>query len=159
MDKKLLVQKIVAKLEEELLVLRAAAQQTYEAATGEESQPENQYDTRALEASYLAGAQSKRVAETEEALMIYKFLEIRNFTDHTPIGPTALVELDMDGRKSRVFVTPAAGGMTVSFEGQTLQVLTPKSPLGEALVGLKTGDFATIDKDQRTLEYEILSVR
>lgn len=159
MDKKKLVQAITAQLEKDLVALKAAAMETYAAATGEESQPENEYDTRALEASYLAGAQSQRVAQVEEALMLYKLLEVRDFDATTPIGPTALVDLDLDGKKSLAFITPASGGMVLKFEGQTIQVLTPKSPLGEALVGLKTGDVATVDKDNRTLEYEILNVR
>lgn len=159
MDKKKLVQAIISQLETDLVALKAAAMETYAAATGEESQPENQYDTRALEASYLAGAQSQRVAEVEETLIAYKLLEVRPFDDQTPIGPTALVDVDLDGKKSLAFITPASGGMVLKFEGQTIQVLTPKSPLGEALVGLKTGDFAVVDKADRTLEYEILKVR
>jgi transcription elongation GreA/GreB family factor len=159
MDKKRLVQQIVVQLEKDLLALKAAALETYAAATGEESQPENEYDTRALEASYLAGAQAKRVGEAEETLMMYKHLEVRPFSDETPIGPTALVDLELDGKKSLAFITPGGGGLVLNFEGSPVQVLTPKSPLGEALVGLKTGDFAVVDKDKRTLEYEILKVR
>lgn len=157
-SKKKLVEQICLQLEKDLVALKAAALETYAAATGEESQPENQYDTRALEASYLAGAQAQRVADVEESLNIYKHLEVRDFTDQSPIGPTALVDLDLDGKKSRVFITPAGGGLIVVFEGKNVQVLTPKSPLGEALVGLKTGDFAVIDQQNRTLEYEILKV-
>ncbi|MBX3017067.1 MAG: GreA/GreB family elongation factor [Bdellovibrionaceae bacterium] len=159
MDKKKLVQAIIAQLEKDIAALKAAALETYAAATGEESQPENEYDTRALEASYLAGAQGKRVAEVEESLMTYKLLEVRDFDDQKPIGPTALVDLDLDGKKSLAFITPASGGMVLKFEGQAIQVLTPKSPLGEALVGLKTGDFAIVDQANRTLEYEVLKVR
>lgn len=159
MDKKKLIQAIMEQLEKDLSALKAAAMETYAAATGEESQPENEYDTRALEASYLAGAQSQRVAQVEESMMLYKQLEPRHFDDSSPIGPTALVDLDLEGKKSLVFITPASGGMTLKYEGTPVQVLTPKSPLGEALVGLKTGDVATVDKDNRTLEYEILKVR
>src|SRR5690606_28022446 len=54
--------------EAELTQLKAAAAATHDAATNEESKPENQYDTRALEASYLADAQAKRVMEMEEVL-------------------------------------------------------------------------------------------
>jgi len=158
MDKKALVLEICKQLEKDLFALKAAAMETYAAATGEESQPENQYDTRALEASYLAGAQAKRVADVEESLNMYRHLEVRAFDDSTPIGPTAFVELDLDGKNSRVFITPAGGGLIVQFSGGPVQVLTPKSPLGEALVGLKTGDVAVIDKDTRTLEYEVLKV-
>ena len=66
LDKAKLVETILKSLEKDLEVLREAEKSTREAATHEESKPENEYDTRGLEASYLAGAQSKRIIETEE---------------------------------------------------------------------------------------------
>lgn len=158
MNKKKLVDQIKAQLEKEVAASKAAALGTYEAATGEESQPENEYDTRALEASYLAGAQAKRVLEIEKSLYIFNHLELREFNDSTPIGPTALAELDLNGKTIMAFVVPDGGGMVVEFEGKPVQVLTPKSPLGEALVGLKVGDVAVVEKGPQALEYEIVSV-
>lgn len=158
MDKKKLIEVICNQLQTDLVALKAAALETYAAATGEESKPENEYDTRALEASYLAGAQAKRVLEIEDALTAYKFLEVRNFSNTSPIGPTALIDLDLDGKKSTVFLLPVAGGMTIKFEGKNILCLSAKSPLGEALVGLKVGDVAIVDKIEHTLEYEILTI-
>ncbi len=60
-----------------MIILKEAALATYEAATHEESKPENEYDTRGLEASYLAGAQAKRTAEIEELLIILKHLDVK----------------------------------------------------------------------------------
>ena len=158
MNKLILINDIIEKLEEELKAAKSAALQTYAAATGEESRPENEYDTRALEASYLAGAQSKRVAEIEEALNLYKYLEPKSYQSSDPIGPCALIELDFEGKKSLVFLTPASGGLIVQSQGKTVQVLTPKSPLGEALLTLHTGDVAVVEKGSRALEYEIFSI-
>lgn len=158
MNKKNLVDIICSKLELELKSAKEAALETYAAATGEESRPENEYDTRALEASYLAGAQAQRVREIEEALIMYKFLELKSFNEDTPIGPTALVELDLKDKISTVFLVPLGGGMVVTCESKAIQVLTPKSPLGEALIGLNAGDMVLLDKNKTTVEYEILSV-
>ncbi|HRO68001.1 MAG TPA: hypothetical protein PL182_10590 [Pseudobdellovibrionaceae bacterium] len=158
MDKKKLLQAVCARLEKDLVVLKAAAAQSYDAATNEESRPENEYDTRALESSYLAGAQAHRVKDTEAALTIFKFVEIRSFDADTPIGPTALVRLSLNDKESTVFILPTGGGVTVAFEGRSIQVLTAKSPLGEALQGLKEGDAAIVEKGEQTLEYEIIAV-
>lgn len=159
MDKKKLITQIRADLEKDLLVLKEAERNTREAATHEESKPENEYDTRALEASYLAGAQSKRIKDTEELLVIFKHAEPKNFNPQDPISATALVEADLDGKRSHFFVMPKGGGIVVTFEGKRIQVVTPSSPLGEALLGLKVGDFAIIENGPTTLEYEILSVK
>lgn len=158
MDKKSLVEKIIEKLESERQGLAAAARSTYEAATHEESEAEDQYDTRGLEASYLAGAQAKRVAELEQFILMLRFLDVKTFGEGTPISSTALVELDHDGKITWCFLLPSGGGMTIDFNGTPIQIVTPKSPLGEALITRKAGDVALVDTGKETREYEIVSV-
>ena len=158
MNKKALVEKLISKLEAERKALAEAALHTYEAATHEESEAEDQYDTRGLEASYLAGAQAKRVAEVEQALHVLKHLDLRNFSQGQAIAAGALVELDHEGKTSFCLLLPMAGGLSIDHEGHHIQVITPKSPLGEALVGRSIGDVAVIDVGQKTREYEVLSI-
>lgn len=157
-DKLELVKALREHLEKELEVLKAAALATYEAATHEESKPENEYDTRGLEAAYLAGAQAKRAGEIEELLSICKFIEVKKFSDEAVISATALVEVEHLGKISYVFVMPKGGGVNFKFAGHTIQIVTPHSPLGEALVGLRVGDVASIEVSNVAREYEILSI-
>lgn len=159
MDKKQLLKDLILQIETELPELIAAAQHTLEAATHEESKAENEYDTRGLEASYLAGAQAKRVAELEEDLFVLKQLVIRDFAETTPIAATALVEVDLDSQKSWVFLLPRGGGRRLkSTDGNSIQILSLKSPLGEALLAAKVGDSVFVDSAKGSKEYEILSV-
>lgn len=157
-DKKALIAKIIEKLEEERTALAQAAISTYEAATHEESEAEDQYDTRGLEASYLAGAQAKRVIDLEQFITYCKFLEVKAYGEEDPINAGALVELDQDGKISWVFLLPKGGGMSLEFDGHTIQIVTPKSPLGDAIVGRHAGDLALVDTGKETREYEIVSV-
>ncbi len=159
MDKKKLIEQIIQVLERDVAGLKSAALETYAAATGEESKPENKYDTRALEASYLAGAQAKRVVDLETSLNIYKFLKLKTFLPTSRIESTALVEVDLDGKTSHVFIVPARGSLTLNFGGLTIHVITPQSPLGEALLGARPGEVVKIDKGSKQIEYEIVSVR
>ncbi len=159
MDKKRLLQFITERLNEDLVALKEAAKATYEAATHEESRPENEYDTRGLEASYLAGAQAQRVAQIEEALTTYKFIDLKSFAADEAISSTALVEVDFNGRKTFVFILPKSGGLILNFEGRVIQVVTPNSPLGEALIGQRAGDTAVVEAGENVREYEILSVQ
>jgi hypothetical protein len=158
LEKSALIKKFCTHLESEILSLKAAARATYEAATHEESKPENEYDTRGLEASYLAGAQAKRVAELEALYALLKNLEPREFKESDPISLTALVEVDLNGKAGYLFVLSKGGGFTLPFDGQTVQIVTPSSPLGEALIGLRAGDVAAIEVGDQTKEYEIVSV-
>lgn len=159
MDKKKFISFVQKQLETDYEVLKKAALATYEAATHEESKAENEYDTRGLEASYLAGAQAKRLAEIEELFTLFKFIRLQEFTAQDPIGSTALVEISLKGKRSFVFLSPKGGGINVNFEGQVIQIITPNSPLGEALLDLQVGDTAIVESGDREIEYQILSVQ
>ena len=158
MDKKKLISAIIAQLEKELTTAIAAANASREAATNEESQPENEYDTRALEESYLAGAYSKRVADLEEQISVFKHVEAKDFTSNDKITSTALIELEHEGKNQFVFLMSKGGGIHCHFDGKMIQVITPSSPLGETLLGLKEGDFASVEVGDDVKEYEILKV-
>jgi transcription elongation GreA/GreB family factor len=153
-----LVRHIIDVLEQDLAAISAAAKETYQAATNEESKPENKYDTRALEASYLAGAQAKRVRDLEATLGIFKTLRPKTFSADQSIESTALVEVELSGKRSWIFLVPARGSLAVEFGGRSIQVITPQSPLGEGLLGLEIGDVAKIDQGPRQLAYEVLTV-
>lgn len=169
MNKKELVQIIIEHLQEEHAAALAAAKATYEAATNEESKPENEYDTRGLEASYLAGAQAKRVSALEEIFYLFKNTNLRDFTNADKIASTALVELSLDEgisaqpknppKKLYVFLMGKGGGETLNIQNKQIQVITPSSPLGEALVGLGVGDVASIDFGKITKEFEVISIQ
>ena len=68
MNKKQIIKSFEEQIAQALSVMTQAALHAHEAATHGESKAEDQYDTRGLEASYLAGAQSRRAMELEEAL-------------------------------------------------------------------------------------------
>lgn len=158
MDKKKLLESMIEQLEKDHIALMEATQATLEAATHEESKPENEYDTRGLEASYLAGAQSKRVSEIEEALSIFKSIKLKDFTQNDPLASTAVVELESEGKTLFVFLMPKGGGIIIKQDNRSYQVVTGTSPLGEALQGLKVGDVALVETGKQEREYEILNV-
>ena len=72
MNKKKLISYLAEKIAQELTAITEAAKNTYDVATHEDNKPENKYDTRGLEASYLAGAQAKRVVDMKEVLAIFE---------------------------------------------------------------------------------------
>lgn len=159
MDKKALLVKVIERLEKDRQAMATAALATYEAATHEESEAEDQYDTRGLEASYLAGAQAKRVSEMEQLILQYRFLELQEFNEDDPIRATALVEIDLDGKTTFCFLLPKGGGLSIEHEGHMVQIITPQSPLGEALIGRTAGDVALVEAGNATKEYEIVAVQ
>lgn len=159
MDKKKLIAAFVEQLENDLMAMKQAARAAHEAATHEESKPENEYDTRGLEASYLAGAQAKRAAEIDEALALFRNTSFKSFTGDDPIQATALVEVRLDDRQvNHLLLMPKGGGVKLDFEGNSIQVVTPKSSLGEALLGLHVGDVAEFEVGPKVRECEVIGI-
>jgi transcription elongation GreA/GreB family factor len=140
MNKRTLLNKILAQLTAELELLFRAAQAAHAEATHEQNKAENKYDTRGLEASYLAHGQSRQALEAKAAMAAFEQLEIRKFGAGDPIAMGALVELEHKGERLRYFIGPKAGGTEVVHNGREVLVITPQSPLGAQLQGKKQGD-------------------
>jgi transcription elongation GreA/GreB family factor len=139
-NKRSLIRKITTKLAGELEVYFRAAQFARAEATHEQNKAEHKYDTRGLEASYLARGQSRQAAEIEAAIAEFAKLDPRPFAPGEPIGLGALVELTHQGETDLYFIGPRAGGTEVVHDRKEILVITPQSPLGEQLMGRKQGD-------------------
>ena len=140
MNKRLIIKKITAKLAGELEVYFRAAEFARAEATHEQNKAEHKYDTRGLEASYLAHGQSRQAAEIEAAIGEFEKLNARTFASGEAIGLGALVELEHGGERTIYFLGPRAGGTEVIQDKKEILVITPQSPLGEQLLGKKQGD-------------------
>ena len=158
MDKAQLVKRIVASLAESLAVLQKAAQASHAEATHESSKAENKYDTRGLEAAYLAGGQARQAKEIMDSIALYESLPIRVFGAGDPIDLTALVELDVDGVRSLFFIGPKGGGLEIPCEGGEVTVITPQSPLGQNLMERKAGERWAARIGNSTVKYRIVGV-
>lgn len=158
MIKEKLVKAFIAQITADLAVMTEAALAAHEAATHTESKAEDQYDTRGLEASYLAGAQSKRALELEQLLAIFRNIDVRTFSENDPISATALIELSSEGKSSLLLLMPQGGGMKIHFEGKLVTIVTPQSPTGAGLLGRKVGDEIEVEIQRAKKEYEITRV-
>lgn len=139
-NKEAVVKKIIARLTADLELYFKAARAAHFEATHEQSKAENKYDTRGLEASYLARGQSRQAAELEAALQQFQALVVRPFGPGAPIDVGALVELGSDKERSWYFVGPRAGGTEIEHAGHEVTVITVQSPIGQQLVGRKEGE-------------------
>jgi transcription elongation GreA/GreB family factor len=140
MSKGDLIKKIIEHLNAELALYFRAARAAHAEATHEQSKAENKYDTRGLEASYLARGQSKQAAEIGAAIRQFETISPRSFGAKEPIDVGALVELESKQERTLYFVGPCAGGTEVTFAKNEVLVITPQSPLGRELIGKKQGD-------------------
>ncbi|MFO1487252.1 MAG: transcription elongation factor GreAB [Verrucomicrobiota bacterium] len=158
MKKDLLLKKILAQLNESLDVLDNAAKNSRAEATHESSKAESKYDTRGLEAGYLASGQARQAREILESIKTYETLSLRTFTAKDPVDLTALVELDLDGLRSFFFIGPKNGGLEIEHSGHEITVITPQSPLGEQLMGKVSGQRWTAKRGNVSVKHHLLSV-
>ena len=140
MDKRIIIQLIVARLSKDLGAIAASAKAAHSEATHEQNKPEGKYDTRALEASYLARSQSRQVAELENAKQEYEALPPHDWLSDAPIDVGALLTLEHGDGKTCYFLGPKAGGVEIVFEKTPVTVITPHSPIGRQLMGKKPGE-------------------
>lgn len=134
-NKKKLVSLITKALQLELNQAISAANEAHAAAVDDQSVAETQYDTLAIEASYLAEGQSRRVNEIQKAIKDYQTLKLIDFDENSSITLTALVQLSHDtASKNWFFIGPAAGGFHCKLANQKITVITPQSPMGIALL-------------------------
>ena len=158
MKKAELIKQIIASLTENLEVLEKAARASHEEATHESSRAESKYDTRGLEAAYLAGGQAKQAKEILDSIKAYEALATREFAHSEPIDLTALVELDADGTHSSYFIGPRNGGLEIKHRRKEIMVITPQSPLGQNLMGRKTGQRWAAKLGGSSVKYHIVSI-
>ncbi len=106
----------------------------------------------------LKEADQERSAEIQGLLLMYRFLPTRKYTSEDVIIPSALVELQLGNTHAYYFVAPQGGGLVTRVQGQAVQVITPQSPLGEALLGKKVGDQINVRVRDSVREYKIVSI-
>lgn len=139
--KSALLEKVRSDLRARLEILTRAAVEAHAAATDPGSKAEGKYDTRSLEASYLAAGQARQVEELAEALRVFETLSPPDFGFGDAIDAGALVEADRAGETVFYLMAPASGGLVVQHEGAEVTLLTPASQLYQKLLGRSAGDL------------------
>ncbi|MEO6035262.1 MAG: GreA/GreB family elongation factor [Verrucomicrobiota bacterium] len=158
MSKLAIIKKVIDQLSAELALYHKAARAAHAEATHEQSKPENKYDTRGLEASYLARGQSKQAAEIMQAIEQFDKLPAKKFSRNDAIDLGALVELEGKGERSFYFVGPRAGGTEIRDEKKEILVITPQSPLGQQIMGKKSGNSLNLEIGGVRNDYQVISV-
>lgn len=155
--KQKLLDELLKRAREELHGLEASAKSNRDFATDQEFKAEGKYDTRALEASYLASAEAKRVEELKLEIQILEEVELEASKKLGEISIGALVELVHQEQKRLYFLIPTAGGTVIKVDDHAVMVVSVFSPIGDALLGLKQGDEFEVETPKEIRHYEVLS--
>jgi transcription elongation GreA/GreB family factor len=171
-NKKELLQQLLSHLQQEIDATLNAVKEVHALASHEQSKPENQYDTLALEAAYLAHGQSERIAELQRQFMLLDHLEFSDCNENSRIAVGALVRIEEAGcddhKQQWLWLLPLAGGVLLKFEnknkdyngdeGIAIRTITPEAPLAKILVGRYVGDEVVLNLGHKKKQFEIIEL-
>jgi transcription elongation GreA/GreB family factor len=151
LDKKDLLVQLIQHLQQEIDVTMNAVNEAHALASHEQSKPENQYDTLALEAAYLAHGQSERIAELQRQVMLLNHFDFLEYNDDSRIAVGALVcveEFDIEVNNPDLqwfWLLPVAGGVLLNVGEIEIRTITAKAPLADKLLGSYVGDEVVLN--------------
>lgn len=140
MEKAAVIDQFTTTLRAELQSLTRAAHEAFAAATDPGSKAENKYDTRTLEASYVARGQAQRVAELQEAVLAFEGLSKLPMEPGRPVTIGSLLTLDTPEGAMHCLLGPCAGGTEIVHEGEEVFIITPASSMGQKVIGRRLGE-------------------
>lgn len=106
---------------------QSALSSTKELAQSDDMKSESKYDTRGIEAGYLAGAQEKRVKELEIEI---NTLQNLNLDDKDEVLPGALVQTT----DKCYFITFNTGGHKITVDNIEVNIVSMKAPITQKLI-------------------------
>ena len=158
--KEKLLQTTIKHLQEDVNSLELIALKEKSFATSNEMQQEGKYDTRKVEASYLAGAQARRVEELKANLTIFEKFNCEDYSLKNDIGIGSLVKCKKEelenGSSFYFFISPGVGGQTIELDNKTIQFISKISPLGKALLNSMVGESFELKTPKIRTTYTII---
>lgn len=156
--KKQIMSQLLTKVRQELASAEAASADTTTYAREGDVKSDGKYDTRGIEAGYLASAQQKRVEELKLDLQMLEETPLREFTYEDEVGLGALVDIALNGQTRRYFLCSTAGGTILNVDGTIVLVISIFSPLGDAVLGTRVGEVFELETPQGVRPYEVKSL-
>lgn len=138
LEKQRLLHEVIEALERSLAALTNAAKEAKEYATDKDSKAESKYDTRGLEASYLAGAHAEKADSLGDAIELLRNFKLPHQPTEAMLGAVMIITGD-DGEDEAFFLLPAGGGIELEWQNLTITVISHKSPRAQSLIGLAPG--------------------
>jgi hypothetical protein len=158
-DKRQVLDALIQSLTASLAHVAQSAEDIRKDATHSEARPENDKDTRALEQTYLARGQAIRAEAMVEQLHILRSLDLSLLSADQPIRAGALIGLEDESATRCLFMAPFGGGAQLVVDGTSVQVITPTSGMGGALLGKREGDDIEVRLPSGPRDYTIVAVR
>lgn len=138
MDKKVMVNTIIKRLENKRKELKNLIKDLEERRNDAPTRNESRYDSTRAELQYSINAYLKQLEELDSAIAKLKECPIKH-RENIDVG--SLVTLD---NGLTLLVLPACGGEKIEYNGSEVMVISMASPIFSLLKGKKKGDRITM---------------
>lgn len=155
-SKEKILKQLIDIAKSDLNAAKSAFQQSREHATGDDMKAEGKYDTRSIEAGYIAGAQQVRLTELEQEIKLLEEVNLDHNNENISVG--SLVNVLHAGKKRLYFISSTSGGHMIKVGEDVVLVISAFSPLGVELIGLSSGDDFEIETASETRSYEVSDI-
>lgn len=146
-DKLAVLQCLRTRMAETLARLTAAQASAQSGAVHKENKQEHAKDMRSTEASYLSRGLAERAEALADAVAVLNVFTPRSRTTGQAAQLGDLVGLvDEEGEETIYFLAPVGGGEKLVLASAAVLVVTPRSPLGQALLGSRPGDEVSVER-------------
>jgi transcription elongation GreA/GreB family factor len=163
MDKRVLVTQLVSQIEASARAALSSRDAVAAEARDGATPDEKREDARAAhQAASLGKAQERRAKEALAEVDLLSSFRPGPLAANANVVVGAIVEIeDADSGEGRTFfLAPVGAGMTLTGPGGDghLSVVTPRSPIGRAVLGKKTGEVVDVTVDGDVREWQITYV-
>lgn len=155
MKKEVLRGALIAQITKERDHQKTIVEDTKALQTHTDLKSEGKYDTRAIEASYLADGQRKRLEELELDLQMLEDMPVEK-SENIQIG--SLASLNHQGQDRWYYFAPNCGGTMLQLDGKAVLVISVFSPLGNEAIGLSVGDEFVVETPKEERLYRVKEI-
>ncbi|MCB9062193.1 MAG: hypothetical protein H6622_11790 [Halobacteriovoraceae bacterium] len=155
MDKQRIKDQLLSKFQLDLSKAKESLNTTQDFLKSDDLAQESKYDTRSIEAGYLADGQRKRIEEIEQDIQLIQ--DITTDLCHS-VAIGSLVLLEINKIQKWYYYSPTSGGTILTIDGHPVVVISVFSPIGAQSVGLAEKDSFEVEHNNDVREYIIRKI-
>jgi transcription elongation GreA/GreB family factor len=160
MDKKTAIKAVIKELERQKTGLETGLRSAERAAVEAPGAMESHSDTTKAQMHTLAANITELIAENDRTMKYLDGLPIDEPEKRNEIKEGTLVKIKTEeGNEGNYFLIPdGSGGISVDIGGESITLITAKTPLGSILLGKKTGETAVLKNKSGERAMKILDI-
>ncbi|GAB4343072.1 MAG: hypothetical protein Kow0037_30930 [Calditrichia bacterium] len=153
-NKQKVIESFIAMVEEQIRLIKDAAENARERSNESEGRLQSRYDTQRIETGYLAEAYSQKLADYRKSLVGLQ--QIKRMKTNGKVQVGSLMEINRGEQKEFYLLVPVGGGLTLS--SPKITTISVQAPLGRRLIGAKAGDTVSMPDRQGNTEIKIVNL-